>query len=127
MKCHFKTIRIPSPMGDPRQTLSLIYERRLKMDKLTRIMMMVFVLLFVVAGFAFEVGASDEININTAPKEELMQLEGVGGTYAEKIIEYRETNGFFENPEDIMNVKGIGLATYEKNKDRISVQEPEEP
>lgn len=78
-------------------------------------------LLSIVVGFAFSVGAVGQVNINTASKEELMQLEGVGSAYALKIIEYREANGPFEKPEDIMNVKGIGTSTYEKNKDRITV------
>lgn len=78
-------------------------------------------LVTLIVGFAIPVGAAGQVNINIASKEELMQLEGVGSSYAIKIIEYRETNGPFEKPEDIMNVKGIGEATYEKNKDRITV------
>jgi competence protein ComEA len=78
-------------------------------------------ILAIVAGFAIPVGAAGLVNINIATQEELMQLEGVGSAYAQKIIEYREANGPFENPEDIMNVKGIGEATFEKNKDRITV------
>lgn len=79
------------------------------------------ILLTMVVGFAISAGAVGQININTASKEELMQLEGVGSSYAQKIIDYREANGPFENPEDITNVKGIGDATYEKNRDRITV------
>lgn len=78
-------------------------------------------LLTIVVGFAISAGAVEQININTATKEELMQLEGVGSAYADAIIEYREANGPFENPEDIMEVKGIGESTYNKNKDRITV------
>lgn len=78
-------------------------------------------LLTVVIGFAISVGAAGQVNINSASQEELMQLEGVGAAYAQRIIEYREANGPFEKPEDIMNVKGIGTATFEKNKERITV------
>ena len=78
-------------------------------------------LLTMVIGFTISAGAVVQVNINTASIEELMQLEGVGSAYAQKIIEYREANGPFENPEDITNVKGIGDATYEKNRDRITV------
>lgn len=78
-------------------------------------------LLTIVIGLAISAGAAGQVDINSASKEELMQLEGVGASYAQKIIEYREANGPFEKPEDIMNVKGIGTSTYEKNKDRITV------
>jgi len=83
-------------------------------------------LLAMVFGFAASVGAAGQVNINNASKEELMQLEGVGSAYAQKIIEYREANGPFESPEEIMNVKGIGTSTFEKNKDRITVVQAEE-
>jgi len=78
-------------------------------------------LLTMVVGFTVSAGAVVQVNINTASMEELMQLEGVGSAYAQKIIEYREANGPFENPVDITNVKGIGDATYEKNRGRITV------
>ncbi len=60
------------------------------------------------------------ININTAGKDELMSITGVGEVIAGKIIEYRKTKRF-KSIEDIMNVKGIGNATYEKMKDEITV------
>ena len=78
----------------------------------------------VVMGFAMTAAAVETININTASKEELMQLEGVGSVIADRIVEYREANGPFETPEDIMNVKGIGSSIYEKNRDRITVGQP---
>jgi competence protein ComEA len=65
--------------------------------------------------------AMEKININTAPVEQLIQLDRVGAQFAERIVEYRESNGPFEKPEDIMNVKGIGKKTWEANKDRIVV------
>jgi competence protein ComEA len=63
-----------------------------------------------------------KININTASAEELTRLQGVGPKYAARIIEYREQNGPFAAPEDIMKIKGIGPATYEKNKELIVVE-----
>jgi competence protein ComEA len=65
--------------------------------------------------------AMEKVNINTASVEQLMQLDRVGAQYAERIVEYREKNGPFATPEDIMNVKGIGKKTWEANKDRIVV------
>jgi len=60
---------------------------------------------------------SECVNINTATKEELMTLNGVGESTAQKIIDARP----FEKPEDILNVSGIGQATYDKFKDDICV------
>lgn len=61
------------------------------------------------------------ININTADKEELMTLDGIGEVIAERIIEYREEHGGFSSIEEIMNVKGIGEKRYENIKDHICV------
>ena len=69
-------------------------------------------------------GDSGKININTASVEELTQLKGIGPNHAAKIIEFREKNGPFKIPEDIMQVPGIGQKTFENNKDFIIVQEP---
>lgn len=64
----------------------------------------------------------EKININTATSEELGQLKRIGPTYAVRIIEFREANGPFKAPKDIMKVKGIGQKTWEDNKDRIVVE-----
>lgn len=64
---------------------------------------------------------TDMININTANKEQLMKISGVGKTKAEAIISYREKNGDFKKKEDITKVRGIGKATFEKIKDKIEV------
>ena len=61
------------------------------------------------------------ININTADKESLMVLDGIGEKKAEAIIEYR-TQRPFKSISDIMNVSGIGQKTYEKIKDSICVK-----
>ena len=65
---------------------------------------------------------NSKININTAPAKELMQLKKVGPKKAAAIIEFRETRGLFEAPEDIVNVPGIGPKTFEANKERITVK-----
>jgi len=61
------------------------------------------------------------ININTASAAELDALPGIGSAYARRIIAYRKAHGPFASPDQIMQVKGIGKATYEKIKDRITV------
>ncbi len=48
-----------------------------------------------------------EINLQTASKEELMGVKGIGEKKAEQIIEYRKTNTI-KNPEDLKNIKGFG-------------------
>ncbi len=63
----------------------------------------------------------DKVSINTASKEELMTLPGIGEKTAIKIIEYRENYGLFWSIEDIKNVSGIGDKKFEKLKDLISV------
>jgi len=64
---------------------------------------------------------NNKISINTASKEELMTLSGIGEAKALAIISYRETNGYFKSIEDIMNVSGIGESLYNKIKDSITV------
>lgn len=66
-------------------------------------------------------GRSGLININTASREMLQQLSGIGPATADKIISYRNENGKFIRIEDIKNVSGIGEKTYEKFKDRITI------
>ncbi len=64
---------------------------------------------------------NSKVNINTATKEKLETLPGVGETTAQKIIDYRETNGKFKTIEDIKNVSGIGDAKFESLKEKITV------
>ena len=53
------------------------------------------------------------------PAEQLMTLPGVGPSTAQKIIDYRESHGFFVSFEDLLDVKGIGPSKYEKLKEFI--------
>jgi competence protein ComEA len=57
--------------------------------------------------------AAGKVNINTATAEELALLPRVGPSVAGRIIEFREQNGSFGSPEDLMLVRGIGERTYE--------------
>ncbi len=63
-----------------------------------------------------------KIDINNASLDELTLLIGIGEKKAQAIVKYREEMGNFKRIEDIMNVKGIGNSTYEKNKDKITVE-----
>ena len=67
-----------------------------------------------------EVGEG-KININTASKEILMGLPGVGESKAEQIISYREKQGLFKCIEDIMSISGIKEGLFEKIKEYITV------
>ena len=66
-------------------------------------------------------GDSSKININTASKEELMTLAGIGENKADNIIKYRQENGCFSAVEDLTNVSGIGESIFNKIKDSITV------
>ena len=60
------------------------------------------------------------VNINTASREQLMSLPGIGAVTADAIIEYREQTPF-NRVEDIMNVTGIGEAKFNSIRDLICV------
>ncbi len=62
------------------------------------------------------------ININTASKEQLMQLPGIGESRALSIISYREEHGGFDDITDIMNISGIKEAAFNKIKDYICTE-----
>lgn len=61
------------------------------------------------------------VNLNRADKSALMTLTGIGETRAEAILAYRETHGGFSAVEELMQVEGIKEKTYEKLKDKITV------
>jgi competence protein ComEA len=64
--------------------------------------------------------AGSPVNVNTASAEELAEaLDGIGLTKAQAIVRYRESQGGFQHPDELVNVKGIGLATVDKNRDYL--------
>ena len=67
------------------------------------------------------VGPAGPVNINTAGAAELDTLPGIGPALAQRIIQYRETNGPFKQVEDLKNVSGIGDKKFAELKDRITV------
>ncbi len=65
--------------------------------------------------------AEGKVNINTATSAELQTIPGIGPSKAERIIEYRDTNGRFKSIDEIQNISGIGSKTFESIKEYISV------
>ena len=61
------------------------------------------------------------VNINTATREELMTLPGIGEKKAADIIAYRESVGAFMTPEDIKQISGIKDGLYQKISSLITV------
>ena len=66
------------------------------------------------------VAAADAIDINSADKQQLMQMNGVGEARAEAIIEYREKNGEFGSVDELSEVSGIGAATLDNNREMLT-------
>lgn len=62
------------------------------------------------------------VDINNASESELQRLNGVGSVIAKRIIEYRNTHGRFNSPEDLINVRGIGSAKLEKMRKQILIR-----
>lgn len=61
------------------------------------------------------------VDINLASTMELEVLPAIGPVTAQKIIDYRNLNGAFKNKQEIMNVPGIGIKTYEKIREKIKI------
>lgn len=74
--------------------------------------------------FSFPAFATS-VDINTASAEQLAQsLKGVGPAKAESIVAYRETHGPFQSVDQLVEVKGIGASTVNKNRELIMVGSP---
>lgn len=65
--------------------------------------------------------AGGTVDLNTASVEELAQLQKVGPKIAERIVAYRDANGGFKTVDDLRNVKGVGDAILDLNRDRMTV------
>lgn len=63
-----------------------------------------------------------KVNLNTADAATLeRELLGIGAVKAKAIVDYREANGPFASVDELLEVKGIGNATLEKNRDKLSI------
>lgn len=63
---------------------------------------------------------SELVNINTASQQDLVKLKGIGPKKAEAIIAWRDANGEFKNIEQLLDVKGIGHAILEDNRQSLT-------
>ena len=78
------------------------------------------------APIAADALAEFPVNINTADLETLTLLPGIGETYAQRIIAYREQHGAFTEIEKLMEVSGIGAGRFDAIKDLITVEDTNE-
>jgi competence protein ComEA len=68
--------------------------------------------------------AAQPVNVNTASAEEIAEnLKGIGLSKAQLIVDYRETNGSFDHVDELVNVKGIGVKTVDRNRGMIILQD----
>ena len=72
------------------------------------------------AADAFE--GESRVNINTATKEEIMTIDGIGEIYSERIIEQRERIGGFTSVEQLLEVEGITRKKLDRIRDSITVE-----
>ena len=88
------------------------------MVKLVTTLAMAFAIAFAAL---FALPASAVVNINTASKDELIALPGIGPAKAQAIVDYRKLNGPFKTVDDLKNVKGIGAKRLDKLRAELTV------
>jgi competence protein ComEA len=79
-------------------------------------LLLVFAMWFAMSGAAMAI-----VNINTATKEELTSLKGVGDKRAQEIIDYRKKNGNFKSVDDLEKVPGIGPGLMKQIRSQVTV------
>lgn len=69
-----------------------------------------------------QVAVVNKVNLNTADASTLQrELLGIGAVKAKAIVDYREEHGDFASVDELLEVKGIGMVTLEKNREKISL------
>lgn len=81
-------------------------------------------LLSLLLGCALALNAAETININTADKETLMSIKGIGEKRAQAIIDYREEHGPFKSVDELAEIKGLGSVFIESNREILTVKAP---
>src|SRR5262245_51572201 len=87
----------------------------LKEERFMKKLLLVWVIWFAIYGVAIAA-----VNINTATKEELTSLKGIGEKRAQDIIDYRTKNGPFKSVDDLENVPGIGPGTMKQIRSELT-------
>ena len=83
---------------------------------------------FLTALFSLATWAAEPVNVNSASAEEIAEaLKGIGMSKAQAIVAYREANGSFAHVDELVNVKGIGVRTVDRNRGMILLQDGQEP
>ena len=85
------------------------------METLKKLAMMTLLVL------SLNLAAADPVNINSADKQTLMQVKGIGEKRADAIIAWREKNGPFKSVAQLTEIDGIGPSLVETNKDLLTV------
>jgi competence protein ComEA len=86
------------------------------MHKFTGAVALALALHFAGAGSAFAA-----VNLNTATKDDLIALHGIGPARAQAILDYRKANGPFKSVDDLRNIKGIGAKQLERLRPELAV------
>ena len=76
----------------------------------------------IVASTSVASAAPEVVNVNTASAEQLQMLPRVGPAVAERIIEFRQTNGEFKALEEVMLVRGVGEKTFDLIKPYLTLE-----
>ncbi len=102
------TIRVPTASSPPAQRLWPLLRRRARQRQAWR-------------PSASQHSNLEDINLNTATAAQLVQLPGIGPSYAERIIAYRTEHGSFKTVDELENVKGIGKKRLEQIRPFVRV------
>ena len=82
------------------------------------------VLMMLTFGAALAAAQETPLNLNTATTAQLEALPGIGPATAQRIVEYRQKSGGFKKVEELMNIRGIGEASFLKLKSLVTVTVP---